>query len=170
MVIAIIHPALQSTGTLHRQVAGIIPKRTVRRRVVRAEVEEEHKVLVVSPALHPPVFRQRSAPFPDHSGFGQLKRVEFGRARRIIFARRMALRGFAAHHDARRVRGGLRYQYKHLPDIRSYQLALGKSLVKVGAQVVSDNATLEHDIAITLNGNQVVENGKIRGEPVTVRT
>ncbi len=139
-------------------------KRTVRRRVVRAEVEE-HKVLVVSPALHPPVFRLKGQRFHFQIllGFGQLKRVEFGRARRIIFTQRMAFPGLR-HHDARQVRVAFDINTKHLP---------GLTLVPVGvrekfsegrhAQVVFRQRHLEHDIAITLNGNQVVENGKIRG-------
>ncbi|GDW23402.1 hypothetical protein ExPUPEC119_01918 [Escherichia coli] len=77
---------------------------TVRRRVVRTEVEE-HEVLVFGAALHPPLFRFEGQGFHLQIlfGFGQLKRREFGSARRVIFTQRVTFPGLR-HHDAAQVR------------------------------------------------------------------
>ena len=77
---------------------------TVRRRVVRTEVEE-HEVLIFGAALHPPLFRfeGQGLHLQILFGFGQLKRREFGSARRVIFTQRVTFPGLR-HHDAAQVR------------------------------------------------------------------
>ena len=132
--------------------------------MVRTEVEE-HEVLVFGTALHAPVFRfeGQRLHFQILLRFGQLKRIEFGGARRVVFTQRMALPGMW-HQQARQVRVTFDINTKHFP---------GFTLIPVGVreqfgegrhtQIVFRQCHLEHDIAIAFNGNQVVENGKIRG-------
>nr|VXZ82152.1 Uncharacterised protein [Klebsiella pneumoniae] len=118
-------------------------ERTMRRWVVRTEVEE-HEVLVVGAALHAPLFRFKGQRLHLQIlfGFGQLKRVELGGTRRIIFTQRVTFPG-RRHHDATQVRVTIEGNAKHFPVSRSYQLALGNSLVKVGrCRSFSDSATL----------------------------
>ena len=137
---------------------------TVRRRVVRAEVKE-HKVLVFGPTLHPPLFRFEGQRFHFQIllGFGQLKRIEFGGARRVVFTQRVAFPG-RRHHDATQVRVAVKGDAEHFP---------GFTLIPVGVrekfgqrryvQIVFRQRYLEHDVAVAVDGDQVVENGKIRG-------
>lgn len=111
--------------------------------MVRAEVKE-HKVLVFGPALHAPLFRFEGQRFHFQIlfGFGQLKRVKFGCARRVVFTQRVAFPG-RRHHDAAQIRVTIEGHAKHLP---------GFTLIPVGVreqfgegrqmQIVSDNATL----------------------------
>ena len=124
---------------------------TVRRRVVRTEVEE-HEVLVVGTALHAPVFRFEGQRLHLQIllGFGQLKRIEFGSACRVVFTQRVAGPGLR-HHDARQVWVAVEGHAEHFP---------GFTLVPVGVRekfgdrrqmhVVFRQCHLEHDIRITV--------------------
>ena len=119
--------------------------------MVRTEVEE-HKVLVFGAALHPPVFRFEGQRFHLQIllGFGQLKRIEFGGARRVVFTQRMPFPG-RRHQQTRQVRVAVKRDTKHFP---------GFTLVPVGVreefgkrrhmQVVFRQCHLEHDVAIAV--------------------
>ena len=127
-------------------------ERTVRGGVVRAEVKE-HKVLVFGPALHAPLFRFEGQRFHFQIlfGFGQLKRVKFGCARRVVFTQRVAFPG-RRHHDAAQIRVTIEGHAKHLP---------GFTLIPVGVreqfgegrqmQIVFRQCDLEHDVAIAVD-------------------
>ena len=139
-------------------------ERTVGRRVVRTEVEE-HEVLIFGATLHAPIFRFEGQRFHFQIlfGFSQLKRIKFGRTRRVVFTQRMTFPGMR-HQQTRQVRVTFDIDAKHFP---------GFTLIPVGvreqfgesryAQIVFRQSHLEHDIAIAFNGDQVIENGKIRG-------
>ena len=136
---------------------------TVRRRVVRAEVEE-HKVLVFGTALHAPLFRFEGQRFHFEVllGFSQLKRIEFGGARRIIFTQRVAFPG-VRHHDATQIRVAVEGNAKHLPGFTLIPVGVREEFGKGRhVQIVFRQCHLEHDIAVAIDRNQVVENGKIR--------
>ena len=124
---------------------------TVRRRVVWTEVEE-HEVLVVGTALHAPVFRLEGQRFHFQVlfGFGQLKRIEFGCTRRVVFTQRVAGPGLR-HHDARQMRVAVEGHAEHFP---GFTLIPVRVREKFGDRrqmhVVFRQCHLEHDIRITV--------------------
>ncbi|CDK44692.1 hypothetical protein [Escherichia coli IS1] len=136
----------------------------VRRRVVRAEVEE-HEVLVFGSALHPPLFRFEGQGFHLQIlfGFGQLKRREFGSARRVIFTQRVTFPGLR-HHDAAQVRVTVESNAKQIPGLTLIPVSVREQFGEGRyVQVVFCQRHLQHDVAVTIDRNQMVENGKIRG-------
>src|SRR5471032_2301002 len=89
--------------------------------------------------------------------------IELGGACRIVFTQRVPFPRLR-HHDARQVRVAIEGNTKHFPgfalvpvSIREY---FGQSR---NMEIVFSQCHLEHDVAITLDGDQMVENGKIRG-------
>ncbi len=124
---------------------------TVRRRVVWTEVEE-HEVLIVGTALHAPVFRLESQRFHLQIlfGFGQLKRVEFGGARRIVFTQRVTRPGWR-HHDARQVRVAVEGHAEHFPGFTLIPVGVREKFCE-GRQmhVVFRQCHLEHDIRVAV--------------------
>ena len=137
---------------------------TVGRRVVRTEVEE-HEVLVVGAALHAPLFRFEGQRFHLQIllGFGQLKRIEFGSARRIVFTQRVAFPG-RRHHDAAQIRVAIEGHAKHFPGFTLIPVGVGEQFGESRQmQIVFRQRHLEHDVAVAVDRNQMIENGKIRG-------
>ena len=146
-------------------------ERTMRRWVVRTEVEE-HEVLVVGAALHAPLFRFKGQRLHLQIlfGFGQLKRVELGGARRIIFTQRVTFPG-RRHHDATQVRVTIEGNAKHFPGFTLIPVGVGEQFGEGRQmQIVFRQRHLEHDVAVAIDGDQVIENGKIRGgQAIAVR-
>ena len=144
---------------------------TVRGRVVRTEVEE-HEVLVVGAAFHAPLFRFESQRFHLQIlfGFGQLKRIEFGGARRVVFTQRVAFPG-RRHHDATQIWVAIEGNTKHFPGFTFIPVGVGEQFGEGWQmQIVFRQRHLEHDVAVAVDGNQVIENGKIRGgQAIAVR-
>ena len=145
-------------------------ERTVRRRVVRAEVEE-HEVFVLGAALHAPVFRLEGQRFHLQIFFllGQHERIEFGGARRVVLAQRVPFPGLR-HHDARQVRVAVEGDAEHFPGFALIPVGVREYLGRRGhVQVFFRQRHLQHDVAVALDGNQMVENGEIRsGQAVAV--
>ncbi|KPC00018.1 Uncharacterized protein AC506_1613 [Pseudomonas syringae pv. maculicola str. M6] len=135
---------------------------TVSRRVVRPQVEE-HIVLVLAGALHAPVFRAKARGFFFQLlfGEGQAVRVELGCAGREVLAQRVTFPG-RRHHDAAQVRVAREVDTEHVPDF---------ALVPVGirpdagdgrhAQVAFGQRHLDHHVAVSLDRQQVIENGEV---------
>ena len=139
-------------------------ERTMRRWVVRTEVEE-HEVLVVGAALHAPLFRFKGQRLHLQIlfGFGQLKRREFGSARRVIFTQRVTFPGLR-HHDAAQVRVTVESNAKQIPGFTLIPVSVREQFGEGRyVQVVFCQRHLQHDVAVTIDRNQMVENGKIRG-------
>lgn len=137
-------------------------ERTVRGRVVGAEVEE-HVVLVGALALHAPGFRVEACRFLFKLllGQGQAVGIELGGAGRVVLAQRVAFPG-GRHHDAAEVRVAGKVDAEHVPDF---------ALVPVGVrpdtghgrqvQVAFAERHLDHHIAVTLDRQQVVEHAEV---------
>ncbi|MNC64578.1 hypothetical protein D3C75_1147950 [compost metagenome] len=113
---------------------------------------EEHEVLVFGAALHAPVFRLEGQRFHLQIllGFGQLKRIEFSGARRIIFTQRVTSPR-RRHHDARQVRVAIESHAKHFPGLTLIPVSVREQFGD-GRQmhVVFRQCHLEHDIRITV--------------------
>ncbi|MNQ85803.1 hypothetical protein D3C85_1009790 [compost metagenome] len=124
---------------------------TVRRRVVWTEVEE-HEVLVFGATLHAPIFRLEGQRFHLQIlfGFGQLKRVEFGGACRVVFTQRVAGPGLR-HHDARQVRVAIEGHTEHFPGFTLIPVSVREKFgERWQAHVVFRQCHLEHDIPIAV--------------------
>ncbi|MNC25778.1 hypothetical protein D3C75_738780 [compost metagenome] len=137
---------------------------TVSRWVVRTEVQE-HEVFMFTAALHAPIFRLEGQRFHLEVFFlfGQFKRIELGGTRRVVFTQRMAFPRWR-HHDARQVRVTIKGNAKHFPCFTLIPVRVREQFgYRWHVQVVFRQRHLEHDVAIAIDRNQVVENGKIRG-------
>ena len=137
---------------------------TVRRWVVRAQVEE-HKVLIIGTAFHAPVFWFEGHAFHFQIFFllCQLKRIELGSTRRVIFTQRMAFPALW-HHDTCQVWVPNDINTEHFPGFALIPVGVGKQPGDGrNMQIVFGQCHLEHDVAITFNRNEMVENRKIRG-------
>ena len=138
-------------------------ERTVRRRVVGAEVEE-HVVLMLAAAFHAPVFRfeARGFFFQLLLGQGQAERIKFSGARRVILAQRVTFpRG--RHHDPRQVRVAAEVDAIEVPDFALVPVGVGPDAGDAGhIQITFAQGDLEHDVAVTRQRHQVIEHGEIR--------
>lgn len=135
---------------------------TVRRRVVRAQVEE-HVVLVGAGAFHAPVFRPEACSlfFKLLLGEVQAEWVEFGGARREVLAQRVTFPG-RRHHDARQVRVAREVDTEHVPDFTLVPAGVGPDAGHGrDAQVAFGEGDLDHHVAVTFDRQQVIEHGEI---------
>ena len=124
---------------------------TVRRRVVWTEVKE-HEVLVFGAALHAPVFRLEGQRFHLQIllGFGQLKRVEFGGACRVVFTQRVAGPGLR-HHDARQMGVAVEGHAEHFPGFTLVPVSVWEKFGdRRQMHVVFRQCHLEHDIRVAV--------------------
>ncbi len=97
-------------------------------------------------ALHAPLFRFKGQRLHLQIlfGFGQLKRVELGGARWIIFTQRVTFPG-RRHRDATQVRVTIEVMPNISQVSRSYRVGVGNGLVKVSEmQIVFRQRHLEH--------------------------
>ncbi len=146
-------------------------ERTVRRRVVRAEVEE-HVVLVGSGTLHAPVFRTETRGFFLKLLLGEVEaeRIEFGGARREVLAQRVTFPGWR-HHDARQVRVAFEVDAEHVPDFALVPVGVGPDAGDGRhAEVAFGQGHLDHHVTITLQRHEVIEHGEIGAgrQPLTL--
>ncbi len=146
-------------------------ERTVRRRVVRAEVEE-HVVLVRTGALHAPVFRLEARGFflKLLLGQGQAERVELGGTGGEVLAQRVTFPG-RRHHDAGQVRVTGKVDAVHVPHFTLVPVGVGPETGNGRhAEVALGQGDLDHYVTITLDRHQVIKHSEVGAawQPLTL--
>ena len=140
------------------------PEHTVHGWMVRAHVEE-HELAVGGLAFHAPVFRlELERVFFLVLAFRvQMQWLEFGRARGVILAQRMAFPG-RRHHDAAQIRVAVEHDAEHVPDFALVPVGVGPDAGRGrGGQVVVEQRYLEPDLGHRRQTQQVIDDREVAG-------
>ncbi len=136
---------------------------TVGRGVVRAQVQE-HEVGIFRMFLHAPLFGLESQGFLFEILFGGVQRIgiELGGPRGIVLAQRVPL-PVVGHQHALGQRVAIEVDAVHVEHFPLVPVGIGEDAGRGRqAEVVRRKRHLEHHIAVTVDGQQVVENGEVR--------
>ena len=138
------------------------PEGAVRRGVVGPQIQE-HVISVGRATGHAPFLGHEAQRFLLEVLFGvvQAEGVEFGGARRVILAQRMALPG-AGHQEPHQVGVTLELDTEKIPDLAFVPVGVGPDTGDGRQlQVVGSERDLDAHIAVSLDRQEVIKDGEI---------